>query len=147
MPAKRATTKRVAKKTLAKKSAAKKAVAKKTVAKKTAAKTTSKTPRVRVRTYRHGLGDCHLLRFRKPDGKALHVLIDFGVVNRTKNPETVMKPVAQDIASRASARVRAPAVVTLPPSGCGRSWRCSDKRTRRPPRRDGTSSRVRAREH
>src|SRR5215203_5323490 len=83
MPAKRATTKRIAKKS---------------AAKKTAAKTSSSTSRVRVRTYRHGLGDCHLLRFRKPDGKPLHVLIDFGVVNRTKNPETVMKPVAEDIA-------------------------------------------------
>ena len=80
------------------KRAAKKSTAKKTAAKKTAAKTSSSTPRVRVRTYRHGLGDCHLLRFRKPDGKPLHVLIDFGVVNRTKNPETVMKPVAKDIA-------------------------------------------------
>src|SRR5215203_914500 len=88
MPAKRATRKRVAKKTPTKKTAAKKA----------AAKTSSTTSRVRVRTYRHGLGDCHLLRFRKPDGKAFHVLIDFGVVNRTKNPETVMKPVAKDIA-------------------------------------------------
>ena len=58
----------------------------------------AKKPRVRVRTYRHGLGDCHLLRFRKPDGKSVHVLIDFGVVNRTKNPDTVMKPVAKDIA-------------------------------------------------
>ena len=93
MPAKRATTRRVAKK-----SAATKTVAKKSAAKKSAAKTSSVTSRVRVRTYRHGLGDCHLLRFRKPDGKPLHVLIDFGVVNRTKNPETVMKPVAKDIA-------------------------------------------------
>jgi hypothetical protein len=58
----------------------------------------ARMPRVRVRTYRHGLGDCHLLRFRAPDGKAVHVLIDFGVVNRTKDPETVMKPVAMDIA-------------------------------------------------
>ena len=98
MPAKRATTKRVAKKTAAKKTTAKKTTAKKTAAKKTPAKTTSKSPRVRVRTYRHGLGDCHLLRFRAPDGKSVHVLIDFGVVNRTKNPDTVMKPVARDIA-------------------------------------------------
>jgi hypothetical protein len=54
--------------------------------------------RVRVRTYRHGLGDCHLLSFRKPDGKQCHVLIDFGVVNRTQEPEKVMVPVAKDIA-------------------------------------------------
>ena len=72
--------------------------AKKSAAKKTAAKKTRARPRVRVRTYRHGLGDCHLLSFRKPDGKQFHMLIDFGVVNRTKNPELVMTPVAKDIA-------------------------------------------------
>ena len=88
MPAKRTTTTRAARKS-----------AVKTAAKKTAAKKTSGTkPRVRVRTYRHGLGDCHLLTFRKPDGKPFHVLIDFGVVNRTKDPELVMTPVARDIA-------------------------------------------------
>jgi hypothetical protein len=70
----------------------------KSAAKKSAAKTTSKSTRVRVRTYRHGLGDCHLLSFRKPDGKRCHVLIDFGVVNRTKDPELVMVPVAKNIA-------------------------------------------------
>ena len=59
--------KRVAVKKTARKSAAKTATAK-----KTAAKTTSTRPRVRIRTYRHGLGDCHLLSFRKPDGKQFH---------------------------------------------------------------------------
>ena len=79
------------------KSVAKKTTAKKSTAKKTAAKSSAKS-RVRVRTYRHGLGDCHLLSFRKPDGGQCHVLIDFGVVNRTKEPEKVMTPVAKDIA-------------------------------------------------
>jgi hypothetical protein len=86
MPAKRV-TKKVAKKT----------TTKTTATKKSAAKTATK-PRVRVRTYRHGLGDCHLLSFRKPGGGQCHVLIDFGVVNRTKEPEKVMTPVAKDIA-------------------------------------------------
>ena len=88
MPAKRATTRRSTTKSAAKKSAARKSAAKKSA---------SKTPRVRVRTYRHGLGDCHLLSFRKPDGSRCHVLIDFGVVNRTKDPQKVMAPVARDI--------------------------------------------------
>src|SRR5512132_4132775 len=92
MPAKRAAAKKSAAKSAAKKSAAKKSAA------KSAAKTTSAKPRVRVRSYRHGLGDCHLLSFRKPDGKQFHMLIDFGVVNRTKDPELVMTPVAKDIA-------------------------------------------------
>ena len=54
-------------------------------------------PKVRVRTYRHGLGDCHLVRFRKGDGSAFHLLIDCGVVNRTKNPRPLMSGVAQNI--------------------------------------------------
>ena len=55
--------------------------------------------KVRVRTYRHGLGDCHLVRFTKPDGSPFHLLIDCGVVNRTKNPGPLMTGVAADIAT------------------------------------------------
>ena len=55
--------------------------------------------KVRIRTYRHGLGDCHLLRFFKPDGSPFHMLIDCGVVNRTPDPGPLMTRVAQDIAS------------------------------------------------
>ncbi len=58
----------------------------------------AKPDKVRVRTYRHGLGDCHLLSFVKPDGSRFHMLIDCGVVNRTPNPGPIMKSVAQDIA-------------------------------------------------
>src|SRR5438045_281015 len=53
--------------------------------------------KVRVRTYRHGLGDCHLLRFIKPDGSFFHILIDCGVVNRTADPGPLMTRVAQDV--------------------------------------------------
>jgi hypothetical protein len=55
--------------------------------------------KVRIRTYRHGLGDCHLLSFTKPDGSPFHMLIDCGVVDVTPNPETLMTGVAQNIAS------------------------------------------------
>ncbi len=75
-----------------------KRVATKRTSTKTATKTAAKKPRVRVRTYRHGLGDCHLVTFRRPNGAPFHLLIDFGVVNRTKDPEKVMTPVARDIA-------------------------------------------------
>ena len=54
--------------------------------------------KIRIRTYRHGLGDCHLLSFTKPDGSPLHVLIDCGVVDVTPNPEELMTGVAQNIA-------------------------------------------------
>jgi hypothetical protein len=58
----------------------------------------AKRSRVSIRTYRHGLGDCHLLSFAKPGGSKCHVLIDCGVVNRTKDPGPLMTAVAQDIA-------------------------------------------------
>src|SRR5438067_13666619 len=57
----------------------------------------AKPAKVRVRTYRHGLGDCHLLSFTKPDGKPFQILIDCGVVSRTPNPRPIMTRVAQDI--------------------------------------------------
>src|SRR5258708_4407277 len=57
----------------------------------------AKPAKVRIRTYRHGLGDCHLLSFIKPDGKPFQILIDCGVVNRTPNPGPLMTRVAQDV--------------------------------------------------
>ncbi|MEY2544724.1 MAG: hypothetical protein QOE81_2185 [Verrucomicrobiota bacterium] len=60
----------------------------------------AKPPKVRIRTYRHGLGDCHLLRFTKPDGSPFHILIDCGVVNRTPKPGPIMTRVAQDIVAQ-----------------------------------------------
>src|SRR2546421_2002969 len=58
--------------------------------------------KVRVRTYRHGLGDCHLLSFTKPDGSLFHMLIDCGVVNRTPKPVPLMTRVAEDIATESN---------------------------------------------
>src|SRR5262245_3714049 len=74
------------------------ATKKKPAARKSAGSNSPAASRFRVRTYRHGLGDCHLLRFAKSDGSSFHVLIDCGVVNRTKNPVPLMTRVAQDIA-------------------------------------------------
>lgn len=54
---------------------------------------------MRIRTYRHGLGDCHLVTFAKPDGTPFHVLIDCGVVDLTLDPKRLMTRVAQNIAS------------------------------------------------
>src|ERR1700730_1270662 len=66
--------------------------------KKTNGVNAAATPaKVRIRTYRHGLGDCHLLRFVKPDGSFFHMLIDCGVVSRTPNPGPLMTRVAQDV--------------------------------------------------
>jgi hypothetical protein len=68
---------------LAKKSAA---VKKSAPAKKSAPKSSSPrrrasgTNEVRIRMYRHGLGDCFLIRFRKPGADDFHVVIDCGVL-------------------------------------------------------------------
>src|SRR6267142_404485 len=58
-----------------------------------------KKRKVRVRTYRHGLGDCHLVSFSKPDKSLFHILIDCGVVDVTPEPEKVMAWLTQDIAT------------------------------------------------
>src|SRR5437868_8982193 len=62
-----------------------------------ATRTNARSEKVRVRTYRHGLGDCHLVTFRKPDGSPFNLLIDCGVVSRTKNPVPLMTDVANNI--------------------------------------------------
>lgn len=81
-----ASTQRTAKDAV-KKSAFKAAKAKKSPAKKQRA--APKPPngnqfdfKVRVRMYRHGLGDCHLLTFPRKDKDPFHMLIDFGALNR-----------------------------------------------------------------
>jgi beta-lactamase superfamily II metal-dependent hydrolase len=52
--------------------------------------------RVRVRMYRHGLGDCFLLRFPKKDSY-FHIVIDSGVLLGTKDSAARMIEVAEDI--------------------------------------------------
>ena len=55
-------------------------------------------PRLRIRMYRHGLGDCLLLRFTKPGGKdTFNVLIDCGLIMVAKNAKASMTAVAEDI--------------------------------------------------
>ena len=53
---------------------------------------------VRVRMYRHGLGDCFLLAFpTKTDGKDFKILIDCGVILGTPNGSTIIKQVVEDL--------------------------------------------------
>ncbi len=63
--------------------------------------------KVRVRTYRHGLGDCHLVSFARvpkarldKPGDFFHLLIDCGVVKRTTNPGPLMSGVMQDVSTQ-----------------------------------------------
>lgn len=45
--------------------------------------------RVRIRLYRHGLGDCMLLRFAGEDGgETFNVLIDCGLITVADRPKT-----------------------------------------------------------
>jgi len=55
-------------------------------------------PRLRIRMYRHGLGDCALLRFRKEDGSGtFNILIDCGLITVASEPKKKMRAVANDI--------------------------------------------------
>ncbi|HEX8280068.1 MAG TPA: hypothetical protein VF551_01720 [Chthoniobacterales bacterium] len=83
--------------------AKKKSAAKKTPNGGPAAK--SATRKLRVRTYRHGLGDCHLLSFTKADGSLLHMLVDCGIVRKAPSPKELMTPVARDIAQETGGAV------------------------------------------
>jgi hypothetical protein len=54
--------------------------------------------RVRIRLYRHGLGDCMLLRFAKTDSDdTFNVLIDCGLITVAEQPREKMQAVANDI--------------------------------------------------
>lgn len=50
-----------------------------------------------VRVYRHGLGDCILVRLRKQDGSYYKILIDCGVAVATTDAKSKMTRVVQDV--------------------------------------------------
>jgi hypothetical protein len=57
-------------------------------------------PRVKVRMYRHGLGDCFLLTFPRTAGeRPFYMLIDCGVVLGTADAAQIMMEVVEDIRS------------------------------------------------
>ena len=54
--------------------------------------------RCRVRVYRHGLGDCILVRIpRKDGGRDFTILIDCGVILGTPEPAILMERVLKDV--------------------------------------------------
>lgn len=66
--------------------------------KKAAPAKSRRVPRLRVRMYRHGLGDCLLLRFARPNSvDTFNVLIDCGLIMVAKNAKKTMTAVADDI--------------------------------------------------
>lgn len=56
-------------------------------------------PRLCIRMYRHGIGDCLLLRFARSSDRTFNILIDCGLIGVTKNPKEIMERVVQDIAT------------------------------------------------
>ncbi|MDO9196322.1 hypothetical protein [Rhodoferax sp.] len=79
-------------------------------AKRTTARTAAKVkkpaePRLRIRLYAHGLGDCLLLRFAKSDGTTFNVLIDCGIITVASGAAATMKSVVDDIATACGGRL------------------------------------------
>lgn len=60
--------------------------------------------RATIRTYRHGLGDCHLVTLRK-GRRAFRILIDCGVILGTSNAKAKMTTVMDDILKETKGRV------------------------------------------
>jgi hypothetical protein len=55
--------------------------------------------KVSIRMYRHGLGDCFLLRLPHESGKSFNILIDCGLISVAANPKPTMQKVVADIKS------------------------------------------------
>lgn len=87
-PKKKAPNKRTAKTPVKSRAAAKTAVA---------TQSPALDSRLRIRMYRHGLGDCLLLMFRKPDGGSTNVLIDCGLISVAEDGTTKVKEMVQNI--------------------------------------------------
>jgi hypothetical protein len=66
--------------------------------------------RASVRVYRHGLGDCILVRVRRTRGEDFKLLIDCGVVLGTDNAAEKMKAVADSVVTDTGGKVDALAV-------------------------------------
>ncbi|WP_148415455.1 hypothetical protein [Noviherbaspirillum massiliense] len=59
----------------------------------------AETPRLRIRMYRHGLGDCLLLRFAQSSDRTFNIVIDCGLIGVARNPKETMARVVQDIST------------------------------------------------
>lgn len=63
-------------------------------------------PRLRIRLYRHGLGDCFLLRFARGNGgDTFNVLIDCGIITVAEHAKEKMIEVANDIKDTCGGRL------------------------------------------
>ncbi|HEY1545347.1 MAG TPA: MBL fold metallo-hydrolase [Xanthobacteraceae bacterium] len=62
-------------------------------------------PRARIRVYRHGLGDCILIRLRRRDGSDYTIMIDCGVAMAQPNGADGMKKVVKDVVATTGGKV------------------------------------------
>ena len=63
---------------------------------------------VRIRMYRHGLGDCFLITFRRPnetDDPSFHILIDCGIIPGNPNATARINEVVRDIKTTTSGKI------------------------------------------
>jgi hypothetical protein len=60
---------------------------------------------VSVRMYRHGLGDCFLLRLPKDGGGTFNILIDCGLISVAEKPKETMQGVVADIQEACKGRL------------------------------------------
>jgi len=60
---------------------------------------------VSVRMYRHGLGDCFLVRLPKDTGGTFNILIDCGLISVAEQPKETMQGVVADIREECAGRL------------------------------------------
>jgi len=66
---------------------------------------TTPTPQLQIRLYRHGLGDCFLLRFARRTGSTFNILIDCGLISVAAGSKETMARVVDDIAAACGNRI------------------------------------------
>src|SRR4051794_22596918 len=68
-----------------------------------ARRSTDQAPRVRVRMYRQGLGDCFLITFAVGTPDERHMLIDCGTLGASTTPDNSMNKIINHIGKTVSA--------------------------------------------
>lgn len=64
-----------------------------------------KTPALTVRHYCQGIGDCHLLTFRKNDGSLFRMLIDCGIHSSVSGGSDLIRDIAADVKAASGGKI------------------------------------------
>jgi beta-lactamase superfamily II metal-dependent hydrolase len=84
---------------------AKRKPASKTISSSSDGAVSAQGARARIRVYRHGLGDCILVRLRRRNGTYYKILIDCGVAMATRDAAAKMEKVVADIVRETGGKV------------------------------------------